>query len=317
MKELKNNAKIEVFGTTFNGVKDMIEHARKGMPKDGVYVGEDSEYYPCFDSFDSLYEDRRYTNLVFATSKEELDANMAILKDLCPQRCNYDKVTNKLHPMIYWEGDAKDDIIMTTSDEEDDSHDEKGQEDNCENENSLINMALSMFDLKLKQLNSIDLFDKITPFHQEQYLVPPKMSDDKEKQWESRLFAVKECSLQHTTPDTSDIVKLFSLDYLYLITSICYEALYVCISRSIPEVVFYDKNNVPNSFFCDTQKWEIRKGINDMYIEELEKSTKKVTNNSNISATNTEELDKAKVIGGICKEALSITSFLRTMIFRK
>ena len=37
MKRFKNNETIEVLGASFNGVKEMIEHARKRMPKDGVY----------------------------------------------------------------------------------------------------------------------------------------------------------------------------------------------------------------------------------------------------------------------------------------
>ena len=49
MKKYKNNETIVVLGASFNGVKDMIEHARKRMSKDGVYVGEDSQLYPCFD----------------------------------------------------------------------------------------------------------------------------------------------------------------------------------------------------------------------------------------------------------------------------
>ena len=36
MKRFKNNETIEVLGASFNGVKEMIEHARKRMPKDGV-----------------------------------------------------------------------------------------------------------------------------------------------------------------------------------------------------------------------------------------------------------------------------------------
>ena len=50
MKRLNNNETIVVLGASFNGVKEMIEHARKRMPKEGVYVGEDSHLYPCFDS---------------------------------------------------------------------------------------------------------------------------------------------------------------------------------------------------------------------------------------------------------------------------
>ena len=64
---LSHNKPVEILGVSFNGVKDMIKHARDRMPKDGVYVGEDSQRYPCFDSSDSLYENRSYTNLVFAS----------------------------------------------------------------------------------------------------------------------------------------------------------------------------------------------------------------------------------------------------------
>lgn len=68
MKKFKNNETIEVLGASFNGVKDMIEHARKRMSKNGVYVGEDCKPYPCFDSEDSIYENRYFTNLVFGRS---------------------------------------------------------------------------------------------------------------------------------------------------------------------------------------------------------------------------------------------------------
>lgn len=82
MKRLKNNETIEVLGASFNGVKDMIEHARMRMPKDGVYVGEDSQLYPCFDSEDYMSENRYFTNLVFAHSLEEIDMKLSILKQM-------------------------------------------------------------------------------------------------------------------------------------------------------------------------------------------------------------------------------------------
>lgn len=113
MKRLKHNEVIEVWGVSFNGVKDAIEHARRGMPKGGVYVGEDSEHYPCFDSEDYLYEDRYYTNLVFAESQVELDRKLGILKEMNQVKCNYNKLTEKLHPMAYWEGDIYDYVFLT------------------------------------------------------------------------------------------------------------------------------------------------------------------------------------------------------------
>lgn len=113
MKKFKNNETIEVFGASFDGVNDMIEYARKGEPKDGVYVGEDSQHYPCFDSEDYMYENRRYTNLVFAKSQEELDEKLRVLKGMEQLDCNYNKLTEKLHPMAYWEGDTCHDVCLT------------------------------------------------------------------------------------------------------------------------------------------------------------------------------------------------------------
>ena len=113
MKKYKNNEPIEVLGVSFNGVKDMIEHARKRIPKDGVYVSEDSELYPCFDSEDYMYENRYFTNLVFAKSPDELDRKMRILTQMSQLSSNYNKLTAELHPMAYWEGDTHHDVILT------------------------------------------------------------------------------------------------------------------------------------------------------------------------------------------------------------
>lgn len=113
MRRFKNNETIQVLGVSFNGVKDMIEHARCRMPKDGVYVGEDSQLYPCFDSSDYLYEDRRYTNLVFAESMAELERKLEVLERMSQLERNYNKLTERLHPMAYWEGDRCHDVFLT------------------------------------------------------------------------------------------------------------------------------------------------------------------------------------------------------------
>ncbi len=112
MKQLKNNETIEVLGALFNGVKDMIEHARKRIPKDGVYVGEDSQRYPCFDSEDYMYEERYFTNLVFANSLDEIDKKLHILKQV-ERYSNYNKLSSELHPMAYWQGDTCHDVLLT------------------------------------------------------------------------------------------------------------------------------------------------------------------------------------------------------------
>lgn len=114
MKWLKNNETIEVLGASFNGVKDMIEHARKRIPKDGVYVGEDSHLYPCFDSEDAMYENRYFTNLVFAKSPDELAMKLRILTQMNQLLSyNYNKLNVELHPMAYWQGDTHHDILLT------------------------------------------------------------------------------------------------------------------------------------------------------------------------------------------------------------
>lgn len=112
MKQFKNTATIEVLGACFNGVGEMVALALGGEPKDGVYVGVDWQRYPCFDSEDSMYEDRHFTNLVFAKSKEELQQKMKELESI-DERCNYRKLTGKLHPMVYWQGDQRDDVLLT------------------------------------------------------------------------------------------------------------------------------------------------------------------------------------------------------------
>ena len=117
MKKVKNNETIVVLGASFNGVKEMIEHARKRMPKDGVYVGEDSQLYPCFDSEDYMYGNRYFTNLVFAKSIEEIDEKIRILKQV-ERYGNYNKLNSELHPMAYWQGDTCHDVLLTDRDEE-------------------------------------------------------------------------------------------------------------------------------------------------------------------------------------------------------
>ena len=112
MKGFKSNETIVVMGVSFNGVKEMIEHARKRMPKHGVFVGEDSERYPCFDSSDSLYENRYFTNLVFGKSQEEVDEKLHILAQVT-RYANYNKLRGELHPMAYWEGETYHDVLLT------------------------------------------------------------------------------------------------------------------------------------------------------------------------------------------------------------
>ena len=94
------NRKITIFDVEFNGIEEVQEYAQKGVVKDGVYVAEDSQSYPCFDSSDLAYENRSFWNFIFARNREELERKIKILKSI-----HYKKLTGKLAPMAYWEGD--------------------------------------------------------------------------------------------------------------------------------------------------------------------------------------------------------------------
>ncbi len=112
MKKIKNTAKFQVLGATFKDIREAIGYAVHGEPKDGVFVGEDSERYPCFDSEDYATENRYYWNIVFAKSKEELDDKLEELRNM-PSHCNYDKLNESMAPMVYWEGDRYFDAMAT------------------------------------------------------------------------------------------------------------------------------------------------------------------------------------------------------------
>lgn len=113
MKEVKLNAPINAFGVDFKNIYEVIAYAIDGKPKDGVYVGEDSQRYPCFDSEDYASEDRYYWNFVFATSQSELDEKLKKLKEMDTLGSNYRKLTEDLAPMAYWEGDTCYKVFLT------------------------------------------------------------------------------------------------------------------------------------------------------------------------------------------------------------
>lgn len=127
MKKFKNDERIKVLGVTFEGVKDMIYYAREKKPKEGIYVGYDSQGYPCFDSEDYLNEDRSYWNFVFAKSRDVLHYKLAKLKRMSPIRCDYDKLTGDLHPMAYWGGDAHDGVVLTEASDMGETEKKKGR----------------------------------------------------------------------------------------------------------------------------------------------------------------------------------------------
>ena len=112
MKIKKYTDPIHVLGVTFKNINEVIDYALEGVAKDGVYVGKDAELYPCFDSEDYASEDRFFWNIVFARSEEELNRRLIELKRVSPQT-NYNKFSETLAPMVYWEGDSIFDVIAT------------------------------------------------------------------------------------------------------------------------------------------------------------------------------------------------------------
>ena len=96
MKTIDRNGKIAVLGATFKGINDVIKHAVSGKAKDGVYVGEDSMAYPCFDDEDYANENRRFWNFVFADNKEDMQQRLAALKKARVTKANYNKLSGQV-----------------------------------------------------------------------------------------------------------------------------------------------------------------------------------------------------------------------------
>ena len=118
MKTIKNTNSFYVLGVKFENIHEAIFYAIKEMAKNGIYVGKNAKRYPCFDSEDYASEDRFFWNIVFARSKEELNRKLIEQKSVSPQT-DYNKFSETLAPMIYWEGDSIYDVIATEDIEKD------------------------------------------------------------------------------------------------------------------------------------------------------------------------------------------------------
>ncbi|MBQ8628779.1 MAG: hypothetical protein IJ421_04810 [Prevotella sp.] len=122
--------KITIYGHTFNGLKDILEHCEmkgrdnlfgfetyrndgKGNDTD-VHVGMVYEMYPVFDSSD--YKDRRmYQNVIFRRSpiaESDLKEAFAI-----PHKVDFcmvnESIPDKLLPVIYYKGYGKYMLLAT------------------------------------------------------------------------------------------------------------------------------------------------------------------------------------------------------------
>ncbi len=114
--DINQKSNVKIFSVNFNDLANIRKYCSSGEPKNGVYVDCDCKFYPCFDSYDYVYEYRFYWNFVFARSKEEFDDKMKKLKGITPG-CNYCKFTDELYPMIYFEGDTHHSLDVTEGNE--------------------------------------------------------------------------------------------------------------------------------------------------------------------------------------------------------
>lgn len=112
MSSITCNTPIRVFGVEFENIYEVIRYSGSGKAKNGVYVDDDSQRYPCFDYEDYASENRYYRNFVFAKSKKDLEKKMVALRKV-DSSTNYDKLTEDLAPMIYWGGDTIYEVMQT------------------------------------------------------------------------------------------------------------------------------------------------------------------------------------------------------------
>ena len=64
---VRYNSPIRVYGVEFEDIYEVIRYSGSGKAKDGVYVDDDSQCYPCFDYEDYASENRYYWNFVPCT----------------------------------------------------------------------------------------------------------------------------------------------------------------------------------------------------------------------------------------------------------
>lgn len=122
---------VEILGHVFHGLDDIRAHCGKLLrcrcdendtplrfkahKQDGFCVGELYESYPCFDSSDSMYENRSYQNFVIR-DRVVTDKEMQRISRM-PMGWNYRLVTEEMPfdvlPMVYYEGDGGVMLVAT------------------------------------------------------------------------------------------------------------------------------------------------------------------------------------------------------------
>lgn len=104
--EVDTTATFTYNNIEFHGLNDIINHING---TNNIYIGSDTQRYPCFDSYDALHENRKYQNYYFADSLQQLDDRKALMTNVDPQS-NYCKLHQNtpidVLPMIYYRGEG-------------------------------------------------------------------------------------------------------------------------------------------------------------------------------------------------------------------
>lgn len=97
-------------GHIYHGLNELRQAVRDNSGHRG-YVGEISERYPVFDSYDETDDDRYFSNFVFAETANELKDKSDAVKQL-KGSSNFCKLTAdtplRLLPMVYYRGEGED-----------------------------------------------------------------------------------------------------------------------------------------------------------------------------------------------------------------
>lgn len=132
IKRFSSKDKIEILGHVFNGLEDIEKatevetrlsnsigerYIRKRNPEiliPGLHILKIYEPYPCFDSSDFIYENRRYCNYFF--SKEPFTNEMINYIADSGWSDNYclikKDMDEKITPAVYFGGSSWNDLIV-------------------------------------------------------------------------------------------------------------------------------------------------------------------------------------------------------------
>lgn len=121
---------VEILGHTFVGLEDIKRHVelslyegcsttdiKNGYKLENVHIGEMWAPYPCFDSSDSLYENRTYQNYIFRnrpiTPEDLQNLHKLPIKDNHSRLS--EKVPSDMLPMVYYNGDDDTMLVLTNT----------------------------------------------------------------------------------------------------------------------------------------------------------------------------------------------------------